>query len=307
MAAEGEVITSSDYILHHLQNMTYGRLPIKDVDGNVTGTVWKFAETYEEAANMGFMAIHVDSMLWSIGLGAIFCFFFWRVAKKASSGVPSGFVNFAEMVVEFVDNTTKDTFFHKSRLVAPMALTIFVWVFLMNLMDLVAVDWIPMLAAKISGNPNLFFKIVPTTDPNVALGIAVAVFFLMVVYSIINKGLLGYAKELTCHPFEPSFKGIGIVLAPLLMVINITLETVALFAKPFSLGLRLFGNMYAGEIIFILIALMYGAGLLLGTFAGVLQWAWAVFHVLIITLQAFVFMILSIVYMDMAFQVAEEH
>ena len=196
------------------------------------------------------------------------------------------------MIVDFIDDTTSSIFQHRNTLIAPMALTIFVWVFLMNLMDLVPVDWIPE-AAKLAGIP--YMKVVASTDPNVTLGMAFAVFLLIIFFSIKEKGLGGFLKELLCHPF-PWY------LAP----VNLILEGVTLIAKPVSLGLRLFGNLYAGEMIFILIALMYG-GILIGVFGGVLQWAWAVFHVLIITLQAFIFAVLTVVYMAQAHDVEEDH
>ena len=225
---------------------------------------------------------------------------FYFTAKRATAGVPKGLQSFVEVVVSFVDSTVKDMFHFKNSMVAPMGLTIFCWVFLMNLMDLIPVDWLPMLAAKIAGDPNFYFKVVPTTDPNATLGLAIGVFLLLIFFSIKSKGLLGFIKELTCHPFAPPTKGFSILLAPILILINFTLEFVSLLAKPISLGLRLFGNMYAGEMIFILIALMFGAGFFLGLFGGVLQLSWAIFHILIITLQAFVFMVLTIVYMSMA-------
>lgn len=253
------------------------------------------------------MAVHLDSMGWSIGLAILFCWLFRRAAKKAHTGVPTGFLNFIEMVVEFIDNNVKGAFHFKSNFVAPMALTIFVWIFFMNLMDLLPVDWLPWLAAKISGNPHFFFKVVPSTDPNITVGMALAVFALMIGFSIVKKGPIGFIKELTFHPFHPSFTAKGIVFAPILILINFALETVALISKPISLGLRLFGNMYAGEMIFILIAVMYGAGLFFGVFAGLLQLGWAIFHILVISIQAFVFMVLSIVYMAMAHNVEEQH
>jgi F-type H+-transporting ATPase subunit a len=309
-SAEGQGPTTTEYIQHHLQNLAYGKLPANYVryDGSTLPTdTWTIAHSSKEAKDMGFMAIHLDSMGWSIGLGLIFCWIFKRAANKAHSGVPTGFLNFIEMVVEFVDNAVKSTFHFKNKMVAPMALTIFVWIFFMNLMDLLPVDWLPQLAAWISGNPHLYFKIVPSTDPNVTLGMAFTVFFLMIMFSIIAKGPIGFIKELTFHPFEPSFKGVGILFAPLLIVINFALEIVALISKPISLGLRLFGNLYAGEMIFILIAVMYGAGIFFGLFAGVLQLGWAIFHILIIAIQAFVFMVLAIVYMAMAHNVEESH
>lgn len=308
--AGSEATSGADYIRHHLTNLTYGKLPAGyervDADGKVTklesGT-WTMAHSSDEASAMGFNAIHVDSMAWAIGLGLVFAFLFKKAADKAHSGVPSGLLNFVEMIVEFIDKTVKETFHYKNKLVAPMALTIFVWVFLMNLMDLVPVDWIPVLAGVISGDPHFFFKIVPTTDPNVTLGMAFTVFFIMIFFSIQQKGAMGFIKELTLHPFHAPKWYVNIFLIP----INLFMESISLIAKPVSLGLRLFGNLYAGEMIFILIAMMYSAGLFLGALAGVLQWAWAVFHVLIITLQAFVFMVLTIVYMSMAHEVDEAH
>ena len=271
------------YIKHHLTNLTYGKHP---EDG------WGFAENAEEIAAMEFWAINVDSMFWSLALGTLFCTVFRVVAKRATSGVPKGTQNAVEMIVDFIDDTTSSIFQHRNTLIAPMALTIFVWVFLMNLMDLVPVDWIPK-TAELVGIP--YMKVVASTDPNITLGMAFAVFLLIIFFSIKEKGLGGFLKELLCHPF-PWY------LAP----VNLILEGVTLIAKPVSLGLRLFGNLYAGEMIFILIALMYG-GILIGIFGGVLQWAWAVFHVLIITLQAFIFAVLTVVYMAQAHDVEEDH
>ncbi|UTA47945.1 F0F1 ATP synthase subunit A [Simiduia sp. 21SJ11W-1] len=305
-----EEITTTGYIQHHLQNMAYGKLPAGyervNADGSVTvleEATWTLAHTSQEAVDMGFWAIHLDSMGWSIALGMIFAFLFARVASKATSGVPTGVQSFVELVVDFVDNTVKDIFHHKNTMIAPMALTIFMWVFLMNLMDLIPVDWLPMAAAKIAGNDHLFFKVVPTTDPNITLGMAFAVFLLMLFFSVKEKGFMGFVKELTLHPFHAGKWYIDIFLIP----INLILETVSLIAKPISLGLRLFGNLYAGEMIFILIALMFGGGVLLFAGAGVLQWGWAVFHILVITLQAFVFMVLTTVYMAMAHDTGEDH
>ncbi len=299
MSAEGTAQTSSEYILHHLSNLTYGQLPAGFIRDGValTQNTWTMAHTSQEASAMGFMAIHVDSMGWSIGLAILLGFGFWMAARKASTAVPKGFVGFIELIIEFINNTVKDTFPYRSPFVAPLALTIFVWVFTMNAMDLIPVDWLPLLAAKISGNPHLFFKVVPTTDPNVTLGMAFTVFLLMIFFTIKNKGFMGFVKELTLHPFN----------SPFMIPFNFVLEVISWVAKPISLGLRLFGNLYAGEMIFILIAIMYGAGAALGLFAGVLQWAWAVFHILVIALQAFVFMVLTLVYMSMAHEVHEKH
>ncbi|MCB1614979.1 MAG: F0F1 ATP synthase subunit A [Pseudomonadales bacterium] len=290
MASEG-TLTSTDYITHHLTNLTFGRHP----DGH-----WGFAHSAQEASEMGFMAIHVDSMFWSVFLGCIFCWLFKKMADKAHTGVPKGLLNFIEMVVDFVDGNVKDIFHGRNPLIAPMALTIFVWVFFMNLMDLIPVDVIPWIWQHISGNPHAFMKVVPSTDPNIALGMACAVFILMIFYSLKIKGPVGFIKELTLHPFSAKNPFVQVLFVPL----NFFMEVLGLLAKPFSLGLRLFGNMYAGEMIFILIALMYNAGLILGIFGGFLQMGWAIFHILVITLQAFIFMVLTIVYLS---QSHEDH
>jgi F-type H+-transporting ATPase subunit a len=225
-------------------------------------------------------------MFWSITLGIVFCWLFRKVAKKAEAGVPSKAVNAAEMVVEFVDNTVRDTFHGHNKMVAPLALTIFVWVFLMNLMDLLPVDLVPHLLSLAGVG---YQKVVPTTDPNITMGMALGIFILMLYYSIKVKGF-GFVKELTLNPFNHwAF-----------IPINLFMEVVGLLAKPFSLGLRLFGNMYAGEMIFILIAALFSAGVIWMVPAGLLQVGWAIFHILVITLQAFIFMVLTIVYLSMA-------
>ncbi len=295
MAASGETQTVSGYIVHHLTNLTYGKLPAGfervDAHGHVVETVpeggmWTMAHGGAEASAMGFTAIHVDSMLWSIGLGIVFCWLFRSVAKKAESGVPSGMVNALEMIVGFVDNTVRDTFHGHNKLVAPLALTVFVWVFLMNLMDLIPVDLIPHAVMLLGVD---YQKIVPSTDPNITMGMAVGVFILMIYYSIKVKGF-GFVKELTLNPFNH----------PVFIPINLFMEVVGLLAKPFSLCLRLFGIMYAGEMIFILIAALFSAGIAWMVPAGLLQIGWAIFHILVITLQAFIFMVLTIVYLSMA-------
>jgi F-type H+-transporting ATPase subunit a len=277
MSAEAH--TSTEYIKHHLQNLTFGQLP----DGS-----WGVAHTAAEAKAMGFWAINLDTMALSIGLGMLFLFLFSRVAKVATSGVPAGMQNFVEWVVEFVDSSVRGSFNGRNPLVAPLALTIFMWIFLMNFMDLLPIDWIPGLATAL-GIP--FMKVVPTTDPNATFGMAIAVFLLVLYYSVKMKGAGGFAAELTLQPFGKWG-----------LPANLLLEGVNLIAKPVSLALRLFGNMYAGEMIFILIAIMFSGGMVLAVTGGVLQWAWAVFHILIITLQAFIFMTLTIVYLDMAHQ-----
>lgn len=294
-----EDLTPAGYIQHHLQNLALGKLPAgyERYDGTVLQQdTWTIAHSAQEATAMGFWTFHLDSLGFSILLGLIFSFVFYRVAKKAHPDKPRGLQSFVELVVDFVNSNVNDMFHHKNRFIAPMSLTIFCWVFLMNLMDLIPVDWLPQLAATVAGNEHLFFKVVPTTDPNITLGMSVTVILLMLLFSIKQKGFIGFVKEYTLHPFHSGKWYVDVFLIP----VNFVLEVVALLSKLVSLGLRLFGNMYAGEMIFILIAIMYGAGLVLGAFAGVLQWGWAVFHILIITLQAFIFMVLTIVYMAMA-------
>ena len=271
--------SSGEYIKHHLTNLVYGQR----ADGS-----WGIAHGADEIKEMGFWSINVDSMFFSIGLGCFFLWIFRRAAKKASIDAPTGLQNFIEMMIEFVDGSVRGSFTGKNPLIAPLALTIFVWIFLMNLMDLVAVDHIPWLAGLL-GVPYL--KIVPSTDPNITFGLSLSVCALVIYYSIKIKGPGGFFAELAFHPF-PKY----------LMPINLVIEGVTLIAKPVSLALRLFGNLYAGEMIFILIAIMYSGGWALGLFGGFLQLGWALFHLLIITLQAFIFMVLTIVYLDMASQ-----
>jgi len=271
--------TSGDYIAHHLQN-----LQVCSVDGE---WVWNHC-----AGNP--MAINVDSMFFSVLLGLIFVWIFGRAANKASSDKPGKMQAFVEIIIDFIDSSVKDTFHGKSKLIAPLALTIFVWVFFMNLMDLIPVDWLPLVAGQI-GVPYL--KVVPTTDVNVTFGMSIAVFCLVIFYTVKTKGIGGFIAELTLHPIAPPTKGAGLIAAPFIIAFNFILESVALLAKPLSLSLRLFGNMFAGELIFILIAL-------LGIWQLPLHFAWAVFHILIITLQAFIFMMLTIVYLTLA---SEEH
>ncbi len=269
-----EALTSAEYIKHHLQNLTYGKLP----DGSLG-----IAHTAEQAKEMGFWAINLDTLGMSLLLGIVFLYLFNKVAQRAAAGVPFGLQNFVEWIVEFIDTSVRGSFNGgKNDLVAPLALTIFIWIFLMNLMDLLPIDFIPLIAHE-AGLP--FFKVVPSTDPNATFGMSIAVFLLVIFYSVKIKGAGGFIGELTLQPFGKWG-----------LPANIFLEGVNLIAKPVSLALRLFGNMYAGEMIFILIALL----------PFWVQWSlslpWAIFHILIITLQAFIFMTLTIVYLDMAHQ-----
>ncbi len=277
--ASSETLTSAEYIKHHLTNLTFGRLH----DGTLG-----FAHNSEEAAKMGFWAINVDTLFFSLLLGGIFLYLFHKVAKAATAGVPSGAQNFVESLVGFVQDNVRSTACERNPMVAPLALSVFVWVFLMNLMDLLPVDLVPWLGGLLGIH---FLKIVPTTDPNATFGMSLMVFGLIIYYSLKVKGVGGFLGELTLQPFGK----FG-------MPANLLLEGINLLAKPVSLALRLFGNLYAGEMIFILIALMYGGGLVLAATASALQFVWALFHVLIITLQAFIFMVLTIVYLDMAHQ-----
>jgi F-type H+-transporting ATPase subunit a len=251
--------SATDYIVHHLTNLTVGE---------------------------GFWTFHLDTLFFSVVLGLTLLTLFRRAAVRATSGVPGGLQNLVETLVEFVDKQVKDTFHGKSPLIAPLALTIFCWVFLWNAMDLVPVDVLPGTAGLAGVH---YLRVVPSTDLNATFGLSLTVFLLIIFYSIKIKGPRGYAREFLTHPF-----------GPYLFPANLILNIVELVAKPVSLGLRLFGNLYAGEMIFILIALLYGAGWLFGAFAGVLQLGWAIFHLLVITLQAFIFMVLTIVYLSMA-------
>ena len=282
-----DTLTSTEYIKHHLTNLTYGKFP----DGH-----WGLAHSAEEAKEMGFWAIHVDTMFWSILLGIFFLMLFRSAAKTATSGVPGKLQNFAEWVVEFIDSSVRGSFTAKNDMVAPLALTIFAWILLMNIMDLVPVDLIPYIVGDHGLGIVHFMKVVPSTDPNATFGMAIGVFLLVLYYSVKIKGVGGFVGELTLQPFSSKNPVVNAIFIP----INFLLEFVSLIAKPISLALRLFGNMYAGEMIFILIAIMYSAGVVLGLFGGVLQLGWAIFHILVITLQAFIFMTLTIVYLDMA-------
>lgn len=263
--------SNTEYIKHHLTNLTFGK-----IDGE-----WRFAQSMEEGVEMGFWAIHVDTMFMSLLMGFIFLFLFRRVAKRANSGVPTGIQGFVEVVVEFVQDMVRDTFYGRSKLIAPLALTIFMWIFLMNSLKWIPIDVIPGIASLLGIE---YFKYVPTADPNATFGMSIGVFLLIVFYSIKIKGVGGFTKELTFAPFNHWS----------MIPFNLFLEVLGLLTKPFSLALRLFGNMYAGEVVFILIALL----------PFYVQWAlygpWAIFHILIIPLQAFIFMVLSIVYLSAA-------
>jgi F-type H+-transporting ATPase subunit a len=269
MATPGEALTPTGYIQHHLQNLSLAKV---DQHFNMG---WGIDE-------LSFWNVHIDSLFFSALTGIIFLWVFRSVAKKATTGVPSRLQCAVEMVVEFVADNVKETFHGRNPLIAPLALTIFVWIILMNLMDLVPIDFLPY-PAELMGIPYL--KVVPSADVNITVSMALGVFALMIYYSIKVKGIGGFAKELALHPFNH----------PLMIPFNLLLEVVSLLAKPVSLGMRLFGNMFAGEVVFILCAAML---------PWYLQWVgslpWAIFHILVILIQAFVFMMLTIVYLSMA-------
>jgi F-type H+-transporting ATPase subunit a len=275
----GDTLTSEEYIQHHLTNLTYGQFE----DGH-----WGFSHGPEDLAEMGFWAINVDTMFWSLTLGFVFLFMFILAARRATVGVPGDLQNLCEIAVEFVETNVTQVFGTRpNAIIGPLSLTILVWVFLMNMMDLVPVDFIPY-AAQLAGIP--YFKVVATTDPNATLGMSLGVFFLVIFYNFKIKGPIKFGASLITHPI-PHWS---------MYWFNFILEVVDMIAKPLSHGLRLFGNLYAGEMIFILIALL----------PFYAQWAlslpWAIFHILIICLQAFVFMILTIVYLTQAHE-TDEH
>lgn len=253
--------TSSDYIVHHLTNWHVGH---------------------------GFWTFHVDTLLVSGLIGLLFFGAMAMAARKANAGVPGGWQNVVEMIVSVVDAQVRDTFHAKSELVTPLAITIFCWVFLMNAMDLIPVDFLPQVAqlfgsGVFGADPHhVYLKVVPTTDPNLTFAMSLSVFVMMMWYNFKFKGVGGFLHEVFTVPFGP-------MLAP----VNLLFRLIEDIAKPISLALRLFGNMYAGEMVFILIAL-------LGAYQLPLALPWALFHILIITLQAFVFMMLTVVYMSMA-------
>jgi F-type H+-transporting ATPase subunit a len=295
MAAEGHE-DSGSYVLHHLTNL---KLDLRTM------------QLDPEAR--GFWVLNVDSVFFAVLLGALFLFLFARVARKANSGVPSGFENFIEMCVEFVQNQVKEVFPHANSLVAPLGMTIFMWVLLMNIMDIIPVDWLPYLGEHLFGLSHL--RIVPSTDVNITFGLSLSVFVLMYIFNFVYKGPLGLGKEFATHPFFVAH-GPMVVLNVLLIPVNIVLRLVEDIAKPVSLALRLFGNLFAGELIFVLIAVFasnafsHGIAGFIGFGIGgfLIQMAWAIFHLLVIPLQAFVFMVLTIVYLASASQShAEEH
>ena len=274
--------TAGEYIQHHLTNLQVCRVDGQWVWNDCAGNFW---------------GVNVDSMFFSLVLGLVFIVLFRKVAKNITTGRPGKLQAAIELVIGFIDTSVRDAFHGHNKVVAPLALTIFMWVFLMNLMDLIPVDWLPLAGAAV-GIPYL--KVVPTTDVSVTFAMSLSVFLLTIYYSLKIKGPIGFGKEFTMHPIAPPTSGVGLLAAPIIIAFNFVLEIVAFLSKPLSLSLRLFGNMYAGELIFILIALI-------GVYQLPLHFLWAVFHILVITLQAFIFMMLTIVYLGQAHDKGEAH
>ena len=281
MSADNSGGGSVAYIQHHLTNLCVG-----DCDP-VTHVA------------TGFWAFHLDTIFFSVLLGSLMVFASWRLGRNLQADAPSGFQNVVESIVEFVAQQVKDTFPGHNPIIAPLALTIFVWVFLMNFMDLIPVDLLPLIASWFGIG---YLKVVPTTDLNTTLAMSLTVFALILFYSIKVKGLSGYVKMFLFHPFGKFF-----------VPVNIVMTAIEELAKPLSLALRLFGNLFAGELVFLLIALI-GGTMAVGFAAAfwlplqvLLDLGWLIFHLLVITLQAFIFMVLTIVYLGMAHTSDEEH
>jgi F-type H+-transporting ATPase subunit a len=279
MAAEGKAPTAGEYIVHHLQHL----------------------QNHKQTAVVDFTVFNLDSIFWSTLLGIVGCFFLWRAAKAATSGVPGRFQAAVELLVEMVDSQAKGIVHsaQSRKLVAPLALTVFVWIFLMNAMDLLPVDLLPAIwhvAGPAMGMKD-YQRVVPTADLSVTMGLSLSVLLICLFYNVKIKGFGGWVHELFSAPFGNKFY---------LYPINFAMQMIEFLAKTVSHGMRLFGNMYAGELIFMLIALLGGAftlsatGFALAALHVVAGSAWAIFHILIITLQAFVFMMLTLVYVGQA-------
>ncbi len=280
MTSTEQPSSANEYILHHLT----------------------FLQNKEPKGILDFSVIHWDSVFFSVALAILFGGSFYLAARKANAGVPTKFQNFVELVVEFIDNQVKDTFHGTTKLIAPLALTIFCWVFLFNAMDVLPVDLLPAIAHG-AGFEHL--KVVPSTDLNVTFALSLTVFVLIIYYSIKMKGLGGFIGEFTLQPFRSNNPIVKVLLIPA----NLILEIVPFIARPISLSLRLYGNLFAGEMIFLLLAVLSLEGAVqLQSASGwvfvivqfVLALAWAIFHLLVITLQAFIFMVLTVVYLAMA-------
>ena len=295
MAAAEEHEGSGAYVLHHLTNL---KLDLQ------TMTVLNPESADYAARSKMFWVLNLDSAIFSLLLGFLVMFVFLKAAATARAGKSSGLLNFIEAVIEQTEKQVKEVFPHANALVVPLALTIFVWVLFMNFMDILPVDLFPQLA-KAVGVHHL--RIVPTTDVNITFGLALTVFGLIIIYNVVFKGPIGFLKEVLTHPFFVT-SGPLRVLNLLLIPVNLVLRIVEEIARPVSLALRLFGNLFAGELIFVLIALLL-AQLRTGGFGGVFlslvvgflsNLAWTFFHVLVIPLQAFVFSVLTVVYLSTA-------
>jgi len=279
MAAEGmeSAPTAGEYIVHHLHHLQSGH----------------------QHAVVDFSVINLDSLVFSLAIGALACWLLWLAARKATSGVPGRFQAAVEVLVEMVDSQAKGIVHNarSRRLVAPLALTVFIWIFLMNAMDLLPVDLLPWLWQGLQGDHEAKLRVVPTADLSITMGLSLGVLITCLVYNVKIKGAGGWIHELFAAPFGDRW---------FLYPVNFLMQIIEFVAKTVSHGMRLFGNMYAGELIFMLIALMGGAFALSATgiflFLGhiVAGSVWAIFHILIITLQAFVFMMLTLVYVGQA-------
>ena len=283
MAADAHAPTASEYIVHHLQHL----------------------QNIKQKSIIDFSVVNLDSIAVSVILGAVFLFLFWIAARKATSGVPGRFQAAVEMMVEMVDNQAKANIHNAQsrKFIAPLALTVFVWIFLMNAMDMLPVDLLPVLWQGATGDHHAYLRVVPTADLSTTLGLSSAVLILCFFYSVKIKGAGGWAHELVTAPFGTSKNP---VFAVILGVVNLLMQIIEYVAKTVSHGMRLFGNMYAGELVFMLIALMGGAaamslsGVLLPVGHIIAGSIWAIFHILIITLQAFIFMMLTLIYLGQA-------
>lgn len=266
--------TSSEYIVHHLTHF------------NSTG--------HAQKAVVDWGVINVDTLFFSIGLGVLVLFLLVRAARSATSGVPGRFQAAVEILVEMVADQAKGIIHspESRKFVAPVALTVFMWIFLMNSMDFLPVDLLPRIWAAISGNEHAYLRVVPTADLNGTLGMSIGVLLLCLYYNVKIKGIGGWVHELFTAPFGSH---------PLLYPINFVMQMIEFLAKTVSHGMRLFGNMYAGELVFMLIALLGGTATVAGFFGHVVAGSiWAVFHILIVALQAFIFMMLTLVYIGQA-------
>ncbi|MBP7326214.1 MAG: F0F1 ATP synthase subunit A [Alicycliphilus sp.] len=283
MAAEANAPTASEYIVHHLQHL----------------------QNVKQGFIVDFSVINIDSIFVSAAIGILMLLVFWSAARKASSGVPGRFQAAVEILVEMVDNQAKANIHNAQsrKFIAPLALTVFVWIFLMNAMDMLPVDLLPVLWQGATGDSHAYLRVVPTADLSTTLGLSSAVLLLCFYYSIKIKGLGGWIHELFTAPFGTSKNPL---FAAILGVVNLAMQIIEYVAKTVSHGMRLFGNMYAGELVFCLIALMGGAaamslsGVLLPVGHIIAGSIWAIFHILIITLQAFIFMMLALIYLGQA-------